>query len=164
MALCASGNAPNITALNVQRFVMLDSGQCGVPQWPGCTKLSRGVDLQRGHASRSDPARCTLGSARPASPLYYVRCPVEWVSAHGSASPCAGAGEVHRQCFASVSQCAGAQMWCRLAGASWQARKFQRLWCTPVPENDITPHCPQCSPVTALKLRLVSPTACAPFG
>ena len=81
-----------------------------------------------------------------------------------SASPCAGAGEVHRWCFASVSQCAGAQRWCRLAGASWLAPKFQRLWCTLVPENDITPHCPQCSPVTALKLRSVSPTACAPFG
>ena len=33
------------------------------------------------------------------------------VSARGSASPRAGAGELHRQCFASVSQCAGAQIW-----------------------------------------------------
>lgn len=40
------------------------------------------------------------------------------VSARGSASPRAGAGELYRQCFASVSQCAGAQRWCRLACAS----------------------------------------------
>ena len=83
------------------------------------------------------------------------------------------AGEVHRQCCANVSQCAGAQRWnvsSRLRIA-WQGHrcarhssKFHRQCCPPVPENDITPHCHQCAPVTALKLRLVAPTAYAPCG
>ena len=48
------------------------------------------------------------------------------VSARGSASPRAGAGELHCQCFASVSQCAGAQRWCRLACAScWISRRLR---------------------------------------
>ncbi|MBK6385312.1 MAG: hypothetical protein IPF71_00050 [Rhodoferax sp.] len=48
-ALVAS---PNITALLLRDSVALVSGQCGVPQWPGTTKLSRGVGEQRGHAGR----------------------------------------------------------------------------------------------------------------
>ena len=48
------------------------------------------------------------------------------VSARGSASPRAGAGELHRQCFANVSQCAGAQIWYRLACAScWISRRLR---------------------------------------
>ena len=43
MALHAGGSAPNITAFLLLEFVALVSGQCGVPQWPGTTRLSRGV-------------------------------------------------------------------------------------------------------------------------
>lgn len=42
-ALRAGGSAPNITAFHFRESVALVSGQCGVPQWPGTTKLSRGV-------------------------------------------------------------------------------------------------------------------------
>jgi len=52
MALRAGGSAPNITALLLRESVALVSGQCGVPQWPGSTKLSRGFGEQRGHAGR----------------------------------------------------------------------------------------------------------------
>ena len=52
MALRAGGSAPNITALLSRESVALVSGQCGVPQWPGSTKLSRGFGGQRSHAGR----------------------------------------------------------------------------------------------------------------
>jgi hypothetical protein len=52
MALRAGGSAPNITALVLREYVVLVSDQCGVPQWPGTTKLSRGFGQQRGHAGR----------------------------------------------------------------------------------------------------------------
>ena len=64
-------------------------------------------------ATQSAPDRrtarsCTLASrfARfgATSPLYFARRPASPVSAHSSASLCAGAEELHRQCFASVSQ------------------------------------------------------------
>ena len=80
MALRAGGNAPNITALLLRESVALVSGQCGVPQWPGSTKLSRGVGQQRGHAGRpvfliECAARC--GPVHPASPLSFCqRCSV----------------------------------------------------------------------------------------
>lgn len=51
-ALRAGGSAPNITALLLRESVALVSGQCGVPQWPSTTKLSRGVGEQRGRAGR----------------------------------------------------------------------------------------------------------------
>jgi hypothetical protein len=54
MALCAGGNAPNITAFHFRDSVVLVNGQCGVPQWPGTTKLSRSYVEQRGHAVRPD--------------------------------------------------------------------------------------------------------------
>jgi hypothetical protein len=52
MALCAGGSAPNITTFHFRESVALVSGQCGVPQWLGSTKLSRGVGGQRGHAGQ----------------------------------------------------------------------------------------------------------------
>lgn len=76
-ALCyAAFILPNITALLSRESVALVSGQCGVPQWPGTTKLSRGVGEQRGHAWNAAPclscaARC--GSAYQASPLWFYR-------------------------------------------------------------------------------------------
>lgn len=100
------------------------------------------------------------------------------VSAHGSASPCAGAGEVHCQCFAGVDQCAVAQRWCRLAYASFWISRCLRPGLKTMPfvagvvfaryghplRFYITPHCPQCPPVAALKLRLVPVTAARPSG
>ena len=100
------------------------------------------------------------------------------VSARGAAAPRTGAGELHRQCFASVGQCAGAQIWPRLAGAScWISRRLRlglaAVVCMAVVALAryghplrfyITPHCPQCPPVAALKLRLVPVTASRPSG
>lgn len=99
------------------------------------------------------------------------------VSAHGAAAPRTGAGELHRQCFASVGQCAGAQIWPRLAGAScWISRRLRlgraTVFVAVVAHARyghplrfyITPHCPQCPPVAALKLRLVPVTASRPSG
>jgi len=68
MALRAGGSAPNITALLLRESVALVSGQCGVPQWPGTTKLSRGVGEQRGHAGRPVffiELRCALLASPP---------------------------------------------------------------------------------------------------
>ena len=99
------------------------------------------------------------------------------VSARGAAAPRTGAGEVHRQCFASVGQCAGAQIWPRLACASCWISHRLRLGLAVVfvavvaharyghpLRFYITPHCPQCPPVAALKLRLVPVTASRPSG
>jgi hypothetical protein len=99
------------------------------------------------------------------------------VSARGAAAPRTGAGELHRQCFASVGQCAGAQIWPRLAGAScWISRRLRlglvAVFVAVVAHARyghplrfyITPHCPQCPPVAALKLRLVPVTAARPSG
>ena len=49
------------------------------------------------------------------------------ISARGAASPRTAAGELHRQCFASVGQFAGAQLGYRLACAScWDGRCMRR--------------------------------------
>ena len=48
------------------------------------------------------------------------------VSVRGAAAPRTGAGELHRQCFASVGQCAVAQIWPRLACAScWISHRLR---------------------------------------
>ena len=99
------------------------------------------------------------------------------VSARGAAAPRTDAGELHRQCFASVGQCAVAQIWPRLAGAScWISRRLRlgldAVFVAVVAHARyghplrfyITPHCPQCPPVAALKLRLVPVTAARPSG
>ena len=98
-------------------------------------------------------------------------------SARGAGAPRTSAGEVHRQCFASVGQCAGAQIWPRLACAScWISHRLRlgldAVFVAVVAHARyghplrfyITPHCPQCPPVAALKLRLVSVTAARPSG
>jgi hypothetical protein len=77
MALCAGGSAPNITAFHFRESVASVSGQCGVPQWPDTTRLSRGFGGQRGHVS---PPVAALGG-NGTSPLDPVRCSV--VSASG---------------------------------------------------------------------------------
>ena len=105
-------------------------------------------------------------------------CAVVSVSARGAGAPRTGAREVHRQCFASVGQCAVAQIWPRLACAScWISHRLrlglEAVVCVAVVAHAryghplrfyITPHCPQCPPVAALKLRLVPVTAARPSG
>ena len=99
------------------------------------------------------------------------------VSARGAAAPRAGAVEVLGKCFARVGQCAGAQIWIRLACASCLISHRLRLGLVAVfvavvaharyghpLRFYITPHCPQCPPVAALKLRLVPVTASRPSG
>lgn len=57
-----------MTALLLRESVALVSGQCGVPQWPGTTRLSRGVGGQRGHAGRPVfliELRCALWANPP---------------------------------------------------------------------------------------------------
>ena len=56
-------------------------------------------------------------------------------------------GALHCQCFANISQCAGAQSWCRLAGAScWISRRLQRglaavVFVAPVAHARYGTHC-----------------------
>ena len=180
MALRAGGSAPNITAFVLRESVALVSGQCGVPQWPGTTKLSRGFGQQRGHAGRPVFDRAALRAVGQSTQHHRFRfaSAVVSVSARGAGAPRIGAGEVHRQCFASVDQCAGAQIWPRLACASCWISHRLRLGLDAVVfvavvaharyghplRFYITPHCPQCPTVAALKLRLVPVTASRPSG
>jgi hypothetical protein len=108
-----------------------------------------------------------------------------WLGALLSQSVCAARlrpaqapGELHSQCFASVGQCAGAQRWSRLAGAScWISHRLRlglavvqfvaavaHARCGHPLRFYIRPHFGKCPPVTALKLRFVSPTASRPSG
>lgn len=77
----------------------------------------------------------------------------------------------------AYGQCAGAQIWPRLACAScWISLRLRRglaaVFVAVVAHARyghplrfyITPHCPQCPPVAALKLRLVPVTASRPIG
>ena len=104
-------------------------------------------------------------------------CAVVSVSARGAAAPRTDARELHRQCFASIGQCAGAQIWTRLACASCWISLRLRLGLAAVfmavvaharyghpLRFYITPHFRKCSPVVPLKLHLVSPTASRPSG
>ena len=84
MALRAGGSAPNITAFVLRESVALVSGQCGVPQWPGTTRLSRGILQQRGHVP---PPVAALGG-NGTSPLDPVRCSVVSASGQGGVPPC----------------------------------------------------------------------------
>ena len=91
-ALCAGGSAPNITAFHFRDSVAFVSGQCGVPQWPGTTKLSRGILQQRGHVS---PPVAALGG-NGTSPLDPARCSVVSASGHGGVPPCPGITRLSR--------------------------------------------------------------------
>lgn len=111
------------------------SGESGVPLSPGLT-MSRLADASppaaslRGLAATgSSVAMWGRQSLRlVATPHHHLRFAsmVASVSAHSSASLCARAWEVHRQCFASVGQCAVAQIGCRLAYASCWVRCCQQ--------------------------------------
>ena len=60
------------------------SGQCGVPQYPSTTRLSRGVGQLRGHVL---PPVAALGGSGT-SPLDPVRCSVVSASGQGGVPPC----------------------------------------------------------------------------
>ena len=68
MALRAGGNAPNITAFHFRDSVVLVSGQCGVPQWPGTTRLSRGVRCLCSVRPLRPPASLLHNAALPSVP------------------------------------------------------------------------------------------------
>ena len=133
-------------------------------QLTNCTTLRRATASahghQRGHARNaalclSCAARC--GATYQASPLCFARRSVGLASARGSASPRADCTP-------------------RLAGAScWISRSLRlglaavvfvavvaHARCGHPLRFYIRPHFAKCSPVTALKLRLMSPTAGAP--
>jgi hypothetical protein len=119
-------------------------------------------------------ARC--GPVHPASPLSFCqRCSVSQCARRCCAPHrCRGVtSPVLRKCW-SV-RCA--QIWPRLAGASCWISHRLRLGLAAVfvavvaharyghpLRFYITPHCPQCPPVAALKLRLVPVTASRPSG
>jgi hypothetical protein len=75
----------------------------------------------------------------PTSPLYFVRCSVGYVSGHGGVPPCPGTTKLSRGVRGSCGS-------------------------RPLRQSYITPHCPQCPAVAALKLRLVPVTAARPSG
>lgn len=54
--------------------------------------------------------RCALWASPPNITAFVLPSAVVSVSARGAAAPRTGAGELHRQCFAIVGQCAVAQI------------------------------------------------------
>ena len=151
------------------------SGESGVPLSPSST-VSRlagasqpAASLRGLDATGSSAVMCRRQSLRLVATAHHrlrFASRVASVSAHSGASLCARAGELHRQCFASVIQCAGAQIWHRLACAScWISRRLRlglapgmRGSCgtRPLRQSYITPHCSQCPPVSR-KLLLWQP-------
>jgi len=105
---------------------------------PGSSRLPYGVGLQRSHVP---PPVAALGG-NCTSPLYQFRCSVGLVSGHGGVPPCPGSTRLPLGVSGSVAR----------------ARYAHTL------RFYITPHFVKCSPVAALKLRLVSPTALRPPG
>ena len=135
---------------------------------------------QRGHAGRSGPAfgpsalrAPCYGPTRPASPLSACqRCCMGQCTRLGFATRrCSGViSPVLRRC--QSVRCGADRVPARLRlvlnqplpsarpGKPWCAWLVE---CSPASENDITPHCLQCAPVSR-RAPLVAPTASAPFG
>ena len=86
------------------------------------------------------------------------------VSVRGAAAPRTGSGELHRQCFANVSRCAGAQIRLRLACASYWHPSSTAVGDPQLRQSYITPHFRKCRAVIPLKLHLVPCTAARPHG
>jgi hypothetical protein len=143
MALCAGGSAPNITAFHFRESVALVSGQCGVPQWPGTTKLSRGFDQQRGHAGRPVfliELRCALWASPPSITAFVLpallcqpvraalvrpaQVPGSYIA---SASQVLVSALVRRCRLGSLAHRAGSAVAC---GSVWSPCSWQ-LWRTP---------------------------------
>ena len=134
MALRAGGRAPNITAFVLRESVTLVSGQYGVPQWPGTTRLSRGIFQQRGHVS---PPVAALGG-NGTSPLDPVRCSVVSASGHGGVPPCPRSTRLSRGVRGSCGT-------------------------RPLRQNYIMPHCIKCRSSHS-QAHFVSPHRFAPSG
>lgn len=136
-------SVPGITALGARRAVASVSGESGVPLSPACTRPRladasppaagwRGLDAFGGSAAMYRRQSLRLVSA--AHRRLRFASIVASACARGAVAPRTGAGELHHQCFANISQCAGAQSWCRLAGASCWISLRLRLglapWCS----------------------------------
>ena len=181
MALCAGGSAPNITAFHFRESVALVSGQCRVPQWPGTTKLSRSFGGQRGHVGRPVfliELRCALWASPPSITAFGLPA----LSCQSVRAALLRPAQVPGSYIASASQVLVSalwrRIWPRLACASCWISHRLRLGLAAVVfvavvaharyghplRFYITPHCPQCPPVAALKLRLVPVTAARPIG
>ncbi len=128
---------------------------------------------QRGHAVCSAPTRCRRWRSATVQPTQHHRflfaSVVVLVSARGSASPRADAGEIHRQCFASVSQCAGAQILVSARLRIVLEQSSPACTCDAPPLRHplrfyITPPFGKCVAVIALKLHFVPRTAARPHG
>lgn len=144
MALRAGGSAPNITAFLFRESVVLVSGQCGVPQWPGTTKLSRGVGEQRGHAGRSDflfELRCALWASPPSITAFVLPAlscqsvraalmrPAQVQGSYiASASQVLASALLHRYGLGSLAHRAGSAIAC---GSAWQPCCSGHPWHTP---------------------------------
>jgi hypothetical protein len=150
LALSRCGSAYQAPPLDlVWESVVSVSGESGVPLSPAITmsRLAgaspptaslRGLEAakwQRGHVG---PPVAALGG-NPTSPLYPVRCSVASASGQGGLPPCPGTTRLSRGVRGSCGT-------------------------RPLRQSYITPHCPQCPPVAALKLRLVPVTASRPVG
>ena len=141
--LSRCGSAYQAPPLDLVREVVVSvSGESGVPLSPGSTmsRLAgaspptaslRGLEAakwQRGHVG---PPVAALGD-NPTSPLYPVRCSVASVSGQGGLPPCPGTTRLSRGVHGSC----GAR---------------------PLRQSYITPHCPQCQPVSRKLLLCPAP-------
>ena len=124
------------------------SASVGVPPLAGTTRLSLGVGLQRGHASRAAPlaraARYSV-SARLASPLYPVRGVVGQSVANAEYRDCQAPGVL-------FSAAGGRRVMSARARYGHPLRFY------------IRPHFVKRPPVASLKLRLVPAAATRPTG
>ena len=143
LALSRCGSAYQAPPLGLfWESVVSVSGESGLPLSPGTTmsRLAgaspppaslRGLDAdkwQRGHVG---PPVAALGG-NPTSPLYFVRCSVASVSGHDGVPPCPSTTRLSRGMHGS-------------RGAR------------PLRQNYITPHCPQCQPVSRKLLLCLAP-------
>ena len=104
------------------------SGESGVPLSPSSTKLSSGFGEQRGHVP---PPVAALGG-NGTSPLDPVRCSVISASGQGGVPPCPRTTKLSRGMRGSCGT-------------------------RPLRQSYITPHCPQCQPVSRKLLLCLSP-------
>ena len=164
------------------------SARGGVPPLAGTTRLSLGVGLQRGHARRSVTA-CSARwaalsvSARPASPLYSVRCVVGQSVANAGYSDCQEPGAGANDAIAShvLRRCQSVRR-----GAAVVSARYRIVLERPAPAARrravafaalvvharyghplrfyIRPHFVKRPPVATLKLRFVPAAAARPAG
>lgn len=91
----------------------------------------RGLDADKWQRGDVGPPVASLGG-NPTSPLYFVRCSVGLVSGHGGVPPCPGSTRLSRGARGSCGS-------------------------RPLRQSYITPHCPQCQPVSRKLLLWLAP-------